>query len=355
MSDYTDFAPLLDNFAEMNFPKKQKLTHSSFFAPPVTTPPFARLKDDEAAKLMPPPPKPVPALAPDITPPEPPPRIVVSSTTSKLITLQLEKLLPGIVLITRDYDKHRPSIWVPGARSPNLDEADIVVSPATGILMTTMIELRQRALPGQTIGNHSISFCRIVENVAVRHERLVVLVSEGNKHSETANPLCQSDARALAEFHGFAAGLQTCDVQAVYVGGGVETLAKWVAAKICEYANEAVAVRDMLLPVETFWEVFLRRAGMNVYAAQVVLGRLKVPDNRPAVGGGRGQVFGLPLFVMMSPRERIRLFEGLFGGRRVLERVSEAIDECWRQQPVDERLFDQGVAPFSPVFHGAVP
>ncbi|KAK3307326.1 uncharacterized protein B0T15DRAFT_510611 [Chaetomium strumarium] len=310
MSEYPDFAPLVDNFVEMNFPKKQKLTHSAFFVPPVTKPPFARSKEEEAAKLMPPPPKPVPALAPDITPPALPPRIVVSSTTSKLITLQLEKLLPGIDLITRDYDKHRPSSWVPGMRTPNLDEADIVVSPATGILLTTMIMLRQKALPGQTIGNHSISFCRIVENVAVRYERLVVLVSEGNKHSETASPLSQSDARALAEFQGFSAGLQTADVQSLYVGGGVETLAKWAAAKICEYANEAVAVRDMLLPIETFWEVFLRRAGMNAYAAQVVLGRLKVPDDRPAVGEGRGQVFGLPL-----------LFEDLFGGTKVLERT----------------------------------
>ncbi|KAK4237334.1 hypothetical protein C8A03DRAFT_16108 [Achaetomium macrosporum] len=354
MSEYTDFAPLVDNFVEMNFPKKPKLTHSSFFSPSITIPSFALSKADEAAKLMPPPPKPVPALAPDITPPNLPPRVVVSSTTSKLITLQLEKLLPGIDLITRDYDKHRPSGWVPGMRFPNLDEADIVVSPATGILLTTMIKLRQKPLPGQAIGTNSISFCRVVENVAIRYERLVVLVSEGNKHSDTASPLSQSDARALAEFQGFAAGLQTADVQAMYVGGGVETLAKWVAAKICEFAKEAVAVRDLLLPIETFWEVFLRRAGMNMYAAQVVLGRLKVPDNRPAVGRGRGQVFGLPLFVMMSRQERIRLFGELFGGRRVLERVSEVIDERWKQQPVDERSFDHKAEPLRG-FHGATP
>ncbi|KAJ4289464.1 hypothetical protein N0V88_006945 [Collariella sp. IMI 366227] len=100
--------------------------------------------------------------------------------------------------------------FFPGMRSPNLDEADLVVSPATGVLLTTMIKIRQRAIPGQTAGNPQGSggnFRHVLENVAVRHERLVVLVSEGNTHSETASPLSQADAKALAELQGFAAGL----------------------------------------------------------------------------------------------------------------------------------------------------
>ncbi|KAK4034740.1 hypothetical protein C8A01DRAFT_38786 [Parachaetomium inaequale] len=368
MSEYTDFAPLVDNFLDMNFPKKPKLTHSSFFTPPKTTPSAAaQFKADEAAKLMPPPPKPIPALAPSITPPQTPPRVVISSSTSQLLIQHLKTLLPTIELIPRTYAKHHPPGWSPGMRSPNLDEADLVVSPATGILLTTMIQLRQRALPSQltttSVGsnanananaNNATTFSRIVENVAVRHERLVVLVSEGNKHSETASPLAQADARALAEFQGFAAGLAatTADVQVVYVGGGVETLARWVAAIVCEYAAREVGavaagggVREMLLPVETFWEVFLRRAGMNVFAAQVVLGRLKVPDGRPAVGGGDGQVFGLPLFVMMSRERRIELFAEVLGGRRVLDRVSDVIDEPWGQRAVDGGVFDFEMAP----------
>jgi hypothetical protein len=285
---------------------------------------------------------------------------VISSTTSALLVQHLKALLPTIELIRRNPDKHRPPGWVPGTRSPNLDEADLVVSPATGILLTTMIKLRQKPVPGQAVAvghpfnnnnnnNTNINttdFRRIVQNVAVRHERLVVLVTEGNKHSETASPLSHSDARALAEFQGFAAGLsaKTADVRVVYVGGGVETLAHWVAAVVCEcHAREAAVVdgvREMLLPVETFWEVFLRRAGMNVFAAQVVLGKLKVPGNRPAVGGGDGQVFGLPLFVMMSRERRVELFGEAFGGRRVLDRVSDVLDEPWGQPAVDEAGFD---------------
>jgi hypothetical protein len=110
-----------------------------------------------------------------------------------------------------------------------------------------------------------------------------------------------------------------------------------VAWTICEYyAREAEAVRELLLPVETSWEVFLRRAGMNVFAAQVVLGSLKVPESEVAIGGEGGQVFGLPLFVMMSRGKRIGLFEEVFGGRRVLERVSDVIDEPWAEREVDD-------------------
>jgi hypothetical protein len=367
MSEYTDFAPLVDNFVEMNVPKKPKLTHSSFFAPATSAPSPSQSKADEAAKLMPPPPKPIPALAPSFSPPVTPPRIVISSTTPTPLTHHLQTLLPAIELIPRTYSKHRPPGWVPGTRSPNLDEADIVVSPATGILLTTMLNLRQRALPttpsASTINNNNANnFHRILSNVATRHERLIVLVSEGNKHSESASPLSASDARALAALQGFAAGLRaaTADVQVVYVGGGVATLARWVAGMVCEYApapsEGGLGVREMLLPVETFWEIFLRRAGMNVFAAQVGLGRLKVSDGEAglAVGDGGGRVFGLPAFVAMGRERRVELFGEVFGGRRVLDRVSEAVDEPWGQEAVGEGGFDGGMAPGWEGFQGGI-
>ncbi|KAL1843061.1 hypothetical protein VTJ49DRAFT_3196 [Mycothermus thermophilus] len=235
MNEFTDFAPLVENFVEMNFPKKPKLTHSSYFAPSGNTGPSPALsKAEMAAKLMPPPPKPVLALAPAIMLPEAPPRIVVSTAVSNTIIQHLKKLLPAMVLIARDYDKHRPPGWQPGTSPPNLDEADMIVSPSTGLLLTTMVHLRQRALPQRAAAAAAAStasreghgtrsdahptFHRIVRNVAARHERLVVLVSEGNKHSETASPLSQSDARALAELQGFAARLRLTaktDVQVV--------------------------------------------------------------------------------------------------------------------------------------------
>ncbi|KAL2121267.1 hypothetical protein VTJ04DRAFT_5294 [Mycothermus thermophilus] len=357
MSEFTDFIPLVENFVEMNFPKKPKLSHSSYFSHRDSEPSLSKEQLD--AKLMPPPPKPVLARAPEITPPETPPRIIISAAVPAVITQHLKKHLPNTVLITRDYSKHHPPGWQPGSFPPNLDEADLVISPSTGILFTTMVQLRQRALPAQraaTITPPTATpalppFHRILCNVSLRHEHLLVLVSEGNKHSETTSPLSQSDARALAELQGFAAGLSraaVANVEVVYVGGGQETLARWAAFFICQEQHQqhqhhqhggvgsdgTPAVGELLLPVETSWEVFLRRAGMNGYAAQVVLGRLKVPEGTKAVGEGQDEVFGLPLFVRMGREMRVEMFEGVLGGRRVLDRVSDVVDQRWARAEV---------------------
>ncbi|KAK4244475.1 hypothetical protein C7999DRAFT_43878 [Corynascus novoguineensis] len=341
MSEYTDFAPLVDNFLEMNFSKKPKLTHSRYFVQPGTAKSTSQFKADEAAMLMAPPPKPVPALVPSINLPRIFPRIAVSFRTSHTLIQQLKRLIPAIELIHRNHDKYRTHRYIQGVASPNLDEADIVVSPITGIHLTTMVQLRQRVIPG--VQPRATNFCRVLENVAMRHERVVVLVSEGNKYNETASPLSQSDARALAEVQGFAAASSatTAHVQLMYVGGGMETLAKWIAAVVCEYyPKEAEGVRDLLLPVETFWEVFLRRAGMNVFAAQVVLGKLKMPDGSPAIGGEDGQVFGLPLFLTMPKKQRVEMSAEAFGGRRVLDRVSDFIDKPWDTRTAEQAMIN---------------
>ncbi|KAK0620176.1 hypothetical protein B0T14DRAFT_432875 [Immersiella caudata] len=329
MSNYTNIAPLIDNFVEMHTPKRSKVLHgvSSALTASVPVPETQPLA---SGQTIPPPQhlELMQAIAPAITPLNIPPRVIVSSTTPKPLTDIFKSHIPGIDLLERDYNKQRPPNWHPGLRSPNLDDADLTISPATGVLLTTMVKLRQKPLPGkigQVISRH------VVENVAARYEHLIVLVSEGSKSSETMIPLSESDAKVLVEFQGYAAGLQT-DVRIFYVGGGNETLAKWIAAAICKHAPEAFPVQDLLLPVETGWELFLRRAGMNAYAAQVTLGVLKVPDGEPAIGGAR--MYGLPLFVMMEPHERVVALEDALGGRKVLDRVSQALDEPWGQNAV---------------------
>ncbi|KAK3400039.1 hypothetical protein B0T20DRAFT_452169 [Sordaria brevicollis] len=335
--EYTDFTSLVENFVDMNMPKKPKLSHSRFFNQPAQPQPeVATVSNTKPVEPAPAPaPEPMPAIAPDVVPPKTKPRMIVSGAVSGLITSQLEKLLPGIDLIRRDYERLRPENIVPGTKQPNCDEADFVLSPATGIMTTTMIKLRQKPLPAAPGQQQQPTFRDVVENVATRHERMIVFISEGNKHSETMNPLSQSDAKALAEFQCFAAGLQA-DVQVFYVGGGTETLAKWVAAMVCKYGTEAQEWQSILLPVETGWELFLRRAGMNVFAAQVVLGMLKVPDDEVAIGGKEGKLYGLPAFLLMSKDERAERFAEIFGGRRLLDRVSDAVDEQWGEGRVVE-------------------
>ncbi len=133
-----------------------------------------------------------------------------------------------------------------------------------------------------------------------------------------------SDAMAFSELQGFLHSLDTT-VSAYYVGGGDETLAKWAASFICR-SDEARGLQNLLLDDETQWELYLRRAGINVYAAQVVAAMIKAPDGARPEDAGR---YGLAAFVRMSPEERIARFESVFGGRRVLSRVSRAIDRPW--------------------------
>ena len=73
---------------------------------------------------------------------------------------------------------------------------------------------------------------------------------------------------------------------------------------------------------------------MNVFAAQVILGMLKVPDDEVAIGGREGKLYGLPAFLLMSSDERAEKFGDIFGGRRLLDRVSAVLDEPWRDRNV---------------------
>ena len=73
----------------------------------------------------------------------------------------------------------------------------------------------------------------------------------------------------------------------------------------------------------------MRRAGMDVFAAQVVLGGLRVPDGVAAVGGGEGEVYGLPGFMVMGRERRVEVFGEVFGGGKVLDRGSDVVDRPW--------------------------
>ncbi len=121
---------------------------------------------------------------------------------------------------------------------------------------------------------------------------------------------------------GFASGFETSiDVQ--FVGGGDETLSRWLASAIVRYC-----LNIDLLPEETYWELFLRRAGLNTFAAQSIIAELKAPDGVDAGGPSKAGLFGLTAFVEMGREERVARFEQLCG-RRVLERVSGALDPVW--------------------------
>lgn len=267
----------------------------------------------------------------------------------------VQRLYPRAILIERDFFLHSavPENFntSPGAlikQGPQLhkgtelemqhntfestivDEADMILSPGTGLLWTSLQAIKQRSLPGQ-ISRSSIH--DRITRAAKRYERLVILISGGNENTIDPNgddtietsldQMTDSDCAALAEFMAFCSTLRE-DVQALFVPGGNEQLAHWIVATMTKYGSDNMS----LIQDETLWEIFLRRAGMNAFAAQAMLCEL-VPPSQDFETEQETVESGLRAFVNMPLEERLGRFEGLLGGRSILIRVSERLDARW--------------------------
>lgn len=254
--------------------------------------------------------------------------IFISLNAPRHLIRALQGLLPGLTLMERDYNKHNTSVWSPGSVSrtevipPLAFDADITLSPSTGIVTASMIMVRQKPRP-QSAKN---GLQERIEKIALRYDRLIMLVGGEGGPDNSFREIGSSDAAALTDFQGFVSGLQ-CNTLVYYIGGGDDTLSRWVASLVCRHGQTDPNVQNGLIEVETLWELWLRRAGFNVYAAQMVAGQLKVPKTETATRQGH---HGLAAFTTMTRNERMRRF-GPMVGPRVLERVSQAVDEIWNK------------------------
>lgn len=365
--------------------KRQKLTASPFFPspssdnrsdkhPPANTAAPSQLRNIDISAKEHGPPIPVPTLTP-----LPPYRTFITSSSSissqRRIIRRVQQLHPNATFIERDFrpptipHHTKPHLGLP---DPPSDEADLIVSSSTGILWTTLQTIKQRPLPGQSQTPRLPLIRERIARISDRYERLVVLVSEGRDTSLTSNHkpgiahsdaagvktalpppppsqcsvLSANDCDALTDLTACCTALDA-DISVLYVAGGEEELVRWIAGVMGRYSVDVGgggggggggprSEAATLLQEETSWEVFLRRAGLNAFAAQEVLMALKPPSdgdvggNRKMVGGDGGDgEFGLVAFVRMGVEERIRRFEHLLGGRRVLGRVSGRLDVVW--------------------------
>lgn len=334
---------LLSNFLEIHAPKKKSWTNSKYFASVQSSSPRletlgAKLKDTNLSHKVQ-----NEALSDNVqqsTTRAPIPNVVLSAgplcifiavTVPRRMFRALESMIPGLTVIERDYDAHNTFSWrAPGSVNrtevvpPLANDADITVSPSMGLVVTSMIKIRQRPRDEKSKNMEQIR----LEKVSLRYERLVVLVGESGDHG-TLNETTASDATALVELQGFATGLD-CNVQVLYVGGGDKILWQWIAAFICRHGLAQPMLLEALLEVETLWELFLRRAGFNVFAAQVVASQMKssVSSRAGCATTAVSTPQGLSGFVTMTRAERMRRF-GQLVGPRVLERVSCVVDEVW--------------------------
>ncbi|EHK98458.1 hypothetical protein M7I_5759 [Glarea lozoyensis 74030] len=278
---------MIGNFKQLRGEKKPKPIPSNYFTQPPKNPAVSlQLNSDPAHEKdlrLPHHPSPKPLLhhkpslplAP-LKPPTTPLHILISTLLLKNRPLikTLHSLLPTLILIERDFSTHNTSLWLPGsvARSPvssPLDsEADLIISPKTGLVLTTLQKIRQKVLPGSK-GRNAIQ--ERIARVRGRYEMLFVLVTG-------EDGVAEGDAEALCEISGFAAGGEGNVV--VYFVGPEDGLARWIAHMILSYRSSEGGV---LIEDETHWELFLRRAGMNAYAAQQVIAHLKAPEGVDAL------------------------------------------------------------------------
>ena len=265
-----------------------------------------------------------------------------SFLSNRRLSRQVQRLYPAADFIERDFTLHQQyeSRQNPQSKAnatsmslaTMVDEADMLLSPSTGLIWTSLQKIKQRSLPGRV--NRSAVRERICRT-STRYERLLVLISQNRDTDPSIDsvgtdvqPLDGDDSTALAEFTAFCSTLPD-EVQTYFVAGGEEDLAKWIVAAMVKHGMDPD--QDVkLLQDETLWEVFLRRAGMNAFAAQAVLATLKAPDQDEVNAAGMPRTdFGLTAFVKMSVEERLARFETLLGGRRLLGRVSRVVDARW--------------------------
>ncbi|KAI8305997.1 hypothetical protein K4K61_004870 [Colletotrichum sp. SAR11_59] len=253
--------------------------------------------------------------------------IVISTTLPRNIMAAIDSL-PGIESIDRDFSRYNNTIWSSTSAqlsttiSPLFFEADIIPSPATGIIITTILQVGQKAPLNS--GQHMSKLRERVTKVAPRYQRLIIMVSESSSE-EYVGPLGKSNVDSYNSFVGFASGVGIttgCVIRVIYIGGGPKTLETWTCALVSTYVKENIATaRYMLMMDETEWEVFFRHVGLNVYAAQLIISLFR---------GCFGPQEREPLvrFFRMPAAQKAQVFGRYLGerGHDVLNRVSARLE-----------------------------
>ena len=256
-------------------------------------------------------------------------QVILSNSLIKRRKLmqQIRTSMPGTPFVERDFTSlARPTINSNDIPTPaSCLEADLLLSPGAGVVLTSIQKLNQRVLPGQEPSATTIR-SRLL-SLAPRYTTLIVLVSQNQPPGTPPVSLSSSDSVTLTSFTAYARSAEflalETDVQVLYVAGGDFELSRWITALITKYS--ATGPDTKLLEDETSWEIWLRTAGLNAFAAQAILGQLKAPE------GNGGLEYGLARLIRMGKRERVDRSAVLVGGEALVRRVSRVLDAVWNK------------------------
>lgn len=265
----------------------------------------------------------VPATSPKLEIPSVMAYFIVSVDLPRSILRQLEQTWSPESLLDIDYSEHiampqpSESAQCKETISGLSFEADISLSPLTGIIVTNILKVRQRPLPGSQA---QAPLRDRVQKVSQKYETLLVLVSESHPSGEFSGALAPSDIAAYADFVSFTVALDG-DINVQLIPGAEQTMASWISAFLSRNSFKNHGMERLLSSEETLWEVFLRRAGMNVFAAKILSKTLFE----------QAGISGLAAFLTIPVQERVARFAPLLGGEKLLRLTAKTLDRSWAQ------------------------
>jgi len=203
------------------------------------------------------------------------------------------------------------------------DDADMCLSPSTGLVITSLQHLSQKAFPGKP--GPSLLQKRLL-STAPYYSKLVVLVSLDRPSTTTGEAtLLDRDCVALCAFTAFCQSSlfvqRDVDVQVVLASGGHKCLADWIVKLMAEHGQEMVE-QSAFRTVMTTQELFLCRIGLNAFAAQYVMETLGSTVHLQ--DRSEQAVPTLLAFISLSEKQRLIMYEERLGNSLV-RRVNEAI------------------------------
>jgi hypothetical protein len=262
----------------------------------------------------------MPAPTPEVEIPKERGRFMVSLHLGSQLLRHIENRWSAEALIDRDYSGQNSLVGSSSYNATRMTvplecEADVSLTATAGIVVTNLLKLRQKPLPGS---KSQPPFREYIRMLAQKYEALFILVTESNPAGEFVGAPSLTDVAGFTDFMVFTTVLDAT-ITTVLVPDATATLGQWIMALMCRYNSQSLLQKHFLSSVETTWEKFLRYTGMNTTAAQVLAGTL-LND-----AGGEG----LAQFIAMPVAERLLKYGHIVGSRNILIPSSTIMDQRW--------------------------
>lgn len=220
-------------------------------------------------------------------------------------------------------------------------DPDIILGPRSCLITINIQAFQQRCLPGQENRSKFSKGHEKLLNFGQNYDLVIMLVTCASQ--EMANLATINTLSAVCSSYNADHQLEIKPVYVPYNSPEMlkEGLQAWTWAAITQYAfpdppllaSNLDMSQAALLQEETTWELFLRKAGMNIFSAQQVLNLLKnsqLFQQRRTCSLLSHAEPGLSRFIRMSCEERMKVL-GYILGARAIERVNFIVEGNDRQ------------------------